>query len=92
MPLEWRPLALDDRDQIMDYIALDNPHAALELDEEYQRQADRLLENPKLGKPGRMKGTRAFVVHRNYVLVYTIEGNTIIILRVLHAAQQWPKA
>ena len=68
----------------MDAIAQDNPAAALELDLEFEAKADPLPKHPKLYKPGRMKGTREIVVRSNYVMVYTIEGDTIIMLRVLH--------
>ena len=47
---------------------------------------------PHLYRPGRVPGTREAVVHPNYVMVYRIEGETITILRVLHAAQRWPSA
>lgn len=75
----------------MDYIALDNPQAALDLDVLFEQTADQLIEHPKLYKPGRMKGTRDAVVHPNYIMIYTLDGNTINILRVLHSAQAWPK-
>ena len=68
----------------MDAIAQDNPAAALELDLEFEAKAYPLPKHPKLYKPGRMKGTREIVVRSNYVMVYTIEGDTIIMLRVLH--------
>ena len=74
----------------MDYIAQENPAAALQLDLEFEAKADALPKHPKLYKPGRMKGTREIVVRPNYVMVYAVEGDTITILRVLHTAQQWP--
>ena len=74
----------------MDYIAQDNPAAALELDLEFEAKADPLPKHPRLYKPGRMKGTREIVVRPNYVMVYAIKGDTIAILRVLHTAQRWP--
>jgi len=39
---------------------------------------------------GRVKRTREFVVHPNYILVYRIVGKTVEVLRVKHAAQRWP--
>ena len=72
----------------MDYIAQDNPAAALELDLEFEAKADPLPKHPRLYKPGRMKGTREIVVRPNYVMVYAIKGDTIAILRVLHTAQR----
>jgi plasmid stabilization system protein ParE len=32
------------------------------------------------------------VVRANYVMIYRVEGDTVTILRVLHATQQWPAA
>ena len=90
--LVWRPLAREDRAAIMDYIAQDNPGAALELDEEFQAKAEQARQRPTLYKPGRVKGTREIVVRPNYVMVYRVEddGGTLCVLRGLHAAQKWP--
>ena len=88
--LVWRPMAVEDRVAIMDYIAQDNPGAALELDEEIEAKTDALVSHPKLYKPGRMKGTREMVIRPNYVVVYRETPAEVTILRVLHAAQQWP--
>ena len=74
----------------MDYIAQDNPLAAIELDEEFEAKAVQLPQHPKLYKPGRVKGTREIVVRPNYVMVYRVDKDAISILRVLHAARQWP--
>lgn len=92
MRLVWRPMALTDRESIMDYIARDNPIAAVELDDEIERKAEQARQRPTLYKPGRVRGTREIVVRPNYVMVYRIEdeGGTLAVLRVLHAAQQWP--
>lgn len=90
MHLVWRPMAVEDRATIMDYIAQDNPGAALELDEEIEAKTDALVSHPKLYKPGRMKGTREMVIRPNYVVVYRETPAEVTILRVLHAARQWP--
>jgi toxin ParE1/3/4 len=39
---------------------------------------------------GRVKGTREMVVRSNYIVVYADGPNSIIVLRVLHAAQHRP--
>ncbi len=90
MRLEWKPLAIEDRERIMDYIAEDNPVAALTLDEAFEEKANGLLNNPRLYKPGRLKGTREIVVRPSYLMIYVIDGEIIGILRVKNAAQQWP--
>ena len=94
MRLAWRPMALADRETIMDYIAQDNPAAAIELDDEFEAKAEQARQRPTLYKTGRVRGTREIVVRPNYVMVYRIEdeGDTLAVLRVLHAAQQWPPA
>ena len=88
--LVWRPMAYEDRVSIMDYIAQDNPSAALELDEEIEAKTNALVSQPKLYKPGRMKGTREMVIRPNYVVVYRETPAEVTILRVLHTARQWP--
>lgn len=88
--LAWRPLALADRDRIMAHIAQDSPLAAIALDEAFEEHAERARQSPALYKPGRMKNTREIVVRPNYVMVYRVDGDVVAMLRVLHAAQQWP--
>ena len=93
MRLVWNPVALDDREEIMDYIAEDNPVAAIELDELIKLKANELIDRPEIYRAGRVRGTREMVVHSNYVVIYKIwkAKDVIEILRVKHAAQQWPK-
>ena len=90
MRLEWTEVALADRESIYDYIESDNPRAALALDERFHNRAARLENFPHLGRPGRVANTRELVVHKNYVLVYEIEGEIVRILRVLHTSRLWP--
>ena len=88
--LEWRPMAIEDREVIMDYIAEDNLIAAIELDDEFEVKAEQARTRPQMFKVGRVSGTREIVVRPNYIMVYTIEADTVTIMRILHAAQQWP--
>jgi addiction module RelE/StbE family toxin len=87
-------MALADRETIMGYIAQDNPIAAIELDDEFEAKAEQARQRPTLYKMGRVRGTREIVVRPNYIMVYRIEdeSDTLAVLRVLHAAQQWPPA
>lgn len=83
-------MALADRDAIMAYIAEDNVAAAIELDRAFEAAADSAWKQPALYRPGRVAGTREIVVRPNYVVVYSVAGDLVEILRVLHAAQRWP--
>lgn len=90
MKVRWRPAAEVDRDRIIDYIAQDDPVAAIDLGDAIDRRVAELPKYPKLYRVGRVKGTREMVVHPNYIVVYRIVRSAIEILRVLHSAQQWP--
>lgn len=80
-----------DRDEVFDYIEADNPDAAEAVDERIETAAERLIDYPNSGRPGRIEGTRELVVHRApYILPYRVEGDTVRILRVIHSARQWP--
>jgi addiction module RelE/StbE family toxin len=92
MALFWTPEAQKDRNDIYDFIEADNPAAALTLDELFAKNATRLLEHPGLGRIGRVRGTRELVVHPNYVVIYDLAGDRVRVLRVIHAARQWPSA
>ncbi|PQQ35795.1 type II toxin-antitoxin system mRNA interferase toxin, RelE/StbE family [Photorhabdus luminescens] len=95
MKIIWRKIAEADWERIFDYIAQNNPNpnAALELDADFDTKIELAVQQPKLYRPGRMRGTREIVVRSNYVIVYRIkDSGTVVVLRVLHAAQQWPPA
>ena len=88
--LVWTRPASIDRKDIREHVAEANPNAALALDELLSEKAARLADDPALGRIGRVPGTRELVAHRNYVLVYDMADDQVRVLRVLHAARQWP--
>jgi len=55
-------------------------------------RAEQLSEPPTLFRKGRGRGTGEMVVHPNYFMVYRMRARAkrVEILRVLHAARQWP--
>lgn len=80
-----------DLEAIVDYIAEANPKAALAIWNEIEGQSERLAAYPHSGRIGRVEGTRELVVNRTpYIVGYTIREDTVLILRVLHGARQWP--
>jgi addiction module RelE/StbE family toxin len=88
--LAWTPEARADRRAIYTYIEADNAAAALVLDELFAKRSMQLVTHPMTGRPGRVSGTRELVVHRNYLMVYDLAGETVRVIRILHTAQQWP--
>lgn len=79
------------RDDIWLTIAADSPRAAARMDELFSAAATRLGEHPKLGKAGKLGGTRELIPHDSYRLVYEIDGNTVWILALVHTARLWPR-
>lgn len=90
MRLVWARQAHADRKKIREYIVQHAPAAALALDELFSEKASLLLDHPNLGRTRRVPGTRELVAYRNYILVYDLSGDMVRVLRLLHAARQWP--
>ena len=91
MEIVWRPIALEDLEQARQYVAEHNPRAA---DRQWGRiltAVERLAVLPGIGRPGRVEGTRELVVPRMpYIVAYTVIGNEVMILSIIHSSRQWP--
>jgi len=92
MKVIWTPEAEQDRSDVYDYIAVDNPRAAGCMNERFDSAASRLVDFPYLGKQGQLPGTRELFPHKNYRLVYQVDAaaDTIWILSLMHGARQYP--
>ena len=90
MRVFWTPEALQDRIDIWDYIAVDNPSAALKIDLIFSASASRLADHPQMGRTGKTTGTREWVVHASYRMVYEISDESIRILALVHTSRLWP--
>jgi len=90
MSLEWTSQADADLDEILEYIGQRNPVAASKLLETISSAAERLTLIPLAFPVGRVHGTREYVVHPNYVLVYKVNSVSVQILRVMHGKRQYP--
>ena len=92
MRLRWTRRAERDLDGIAAYIGQDSPAAAARVILELIDRVESLLpEQPAAGRPGRVLGTREFVIGGlPYVIPYRVRENDLEILRVLHASRRWP--
>lgn len=91
MRVKWLRKSLLNLDREAAYIAQDNPKAAAEFVLHLRDKALMLGEQPNLGRPGRVPGTREFVApHFPYILPYRVRNGAAEILRVLHTARKWP--
>lgn len=91
MKLRYTPRAKLDIAEIHDYITQENPSAASRVILLIRNAAKTLLQNPQIGKIGRIAGTRELTIGRfPFMLAYRIESEEIQILAVVHTARLWP--
>ena len=87
----WLWHALDDLEQLRDYIAADDPGSAAVIAQRILDTVGTLLDFPERGRAGRVPATRELVVPRTpYRVVYRLRGEAIEILCVFHGARRWP--
>jgi toxin ParE1/3/4 len=92
MKIAWSPEAIEDLVSLRAYIAEDNPAAARRTVQHLVESIEQLLpDNPRIGRAGRVPGTRELVIPKTpYIVPYRLQRTTIQILRVYHAARRWP--
>ena len=74
------------------YIAADDPAAARLVVARVLEAVTQLADQPGLGRPGRVPGTRELVVARTrYVVPYRVKRDDVEILRVFHTSRRVPK-
>lgn len=90
MKVRWTPEAEQDRIDVIDHIAADNPQAAARMDVRFKSAADRLASFPQAARPGKILGTRELIPHESYRIVYEVKDDTVWSLALVHTAPQWP--
>ena len=93
--IEWRPLAREDLKAIVRFIGQDSPARARTFGQQLKARIDSLATSPKKGRPSELAdipGLRELVAHPNYIALYRVvdDLHTVQILRIKHAARQWP--
>lgn len=84
----WHTQAEESLEEIVDYISLDNAPAAIDLARTIVHSAQtHLSSHPHTGRVGHAKDTRELVVHKNYIVIYQVQEDMIVVLDVIHAAQ-----
>lgn len=83
-----RPLALQDLDQIWDYIAQDNPTVADGFIDRIEEKCRLLAEHPKIGTSCEsLHPSLRFLAVEKYLIFYLPLDDGIEIVRVLHGAR-----
>ena len=93
MNILWSPEAIEDLNSLRAYIAQDNPTAVRAVVLHIMDSVEQLLpDNPQMGRPGRIPGTRELVIPKTpFIVPYRLQRNVIQILRVYHGARRWPE-
>jgi len=84
----FSPMAVEDLDGILEYVARDKPAAAAQFLETLKEKCNTLARFPLLGasRDNLAERLRVFSVG-NYAIYYRPEGETVRIERVLHGAR-----
>ncbi len=92
MRVRWTRNSVDDLQNLRICIEQDKPGAAKKFVQKIIcRVEEDLVLQPGMGRPGRKPGTREFIITgTSYLLPYRVHDDTLIILRVLDGAMQWP--
>ena len=91
MNIIWYPAAERDLFALTDYIAEDNPQAALRVYDSIRKTVNRLATFPQSGRTGRVEGTRELVIPGlPYIVVYSINGQDVKVWAVYHTSRIWP--
>jgi plasmid stabilization system protein ParE len=92
MRVRWLRTALRNLDDEAAYIAADEPAASRLVVARVLEAVSQLADQPGLGRPGRVPGTRELVAARTrYLMPYRVRRDTIEILRVFHTSRRLPK-
>lgn len=77
-----------DVDEIVDYVAVRNVGAAIELDRSIYNVFDMLADNPEAGRErSELKADLRSFPCGSYIVFYRLWAGDVIILRVIHAAR-----
>ena len=89
--VRWTRRAILRLDQIGGHILKDNPSAAGRIVARIVAVVDNLGEQPGMGRPGRIKGTRELVFGDiPYIVAYRVTTPTVEVVTVMHGDQRWP--
>lgn len=93
MQVRWTRRALLNLEQAVAYIAADSPTIANRVAQKIWESVQLLGDHPRIGRPGRVKGTRELVISGlPYIIPYTERNGSVFILRVLHSSMKWPES
>lgn len=92
MRVRWLRAALRNQDEEASCVAKDDSSAAGLVVQRVLDAVAALGEQPALGHPGRVVGTRELMVPKaRYIVSYHVRGPTVEVLRVFHTSRRLPQ-
>jgi len=92
MVLRWLDEALADLRGIKAYIAKENPNAARQVITSIRNETGILINQPAIGRAGRIADTRELVISQYpYIVAYREQSGEVHILAVVHTLRRWPE-
>jgi toxin ParE1/3/4 len=91
--VRWAHSARRDYRNILEWLNDRNPTAAARIVNTIDNRLVSLAEMPRMGRRGRVEGTRELVISRTrYLVLYQFDeaADQVLIVRLLHGAQRWP--
>ena len=90
LPIVWSEPALEQLDDIVAFIGQRDEAAAWRLQERIEHAVEPAASYPYAFRPGLVEGTREIVAHPNYIVVYRVLTDMILVTAVVHARQEYP--
>ena len=94
MELRYSEDALDDLDQILDFIAEDSSERALAFIERLKSSIELLITFPGLGVSCQSKGIKEncrVMIFESYLIFYTVSEENILVLSIINVAKDYTK-
>jgi toxin ParE1/3/4 len=93
MKVVWTRRAIRDLTRARSFLARENPSAASETAMRIIDAVDTVSRQPRIGRVGRIAGTREYVVAGTpYILIYRLYERYIQLLHVFHSRREWPSS
>lgn len=91
MRVVWGRTARRDLNELISYLLEESIQAAELVGNRIRDAANRLGQNPRMGRPGRIAGTRELFIQKTaYIIAYRVRSRKVEIVGVIHGARRWP--
>lgn len=86
MTVQWSPRALQQVQEIFEYIVRDRPHVAVEIVEGLFDTTELLAATPEMGTPWSpdQRGDIRFILFKTYRVLYRVDQDAVYVVAVRH--------